>query len=42
MDELNSADFPGETVAFREAIGLDRHRLVRSRFLPDRTYVVID
>jgi hypothetical protein len=42
MDELNSPDFPGETVAFREVIGLDRYRLVRSRFLPDRTYVVID
>ena len=42
MDELGSADFPGETVAFREVIGLDSYRLVRSRFLPDRTYVVID
>ena len=42
MDELGSKDFPGETVAFREAIGLDRYRLVRSRFLPDRSYVVID
>lgn len=42
MDELNSADFPGETVAFKEVLGLDRYRLVHSRFLPDRTYVVID
>ena len=42
MDELNSADFPGETVAFNEVIGLGTYRLVRSRFLPDRTYVVID
>ena len=42
MDELNSADFPGETLAFKEAIGLDKYRLVRSRFLPDRTYAVID
>jgi hypothetical protein len=42
MDELNSADFPGETIAFREVIGLDRYRLVRSRFLPDRSYVVIE
>jgi len=42
MDELNSADFPGETVAFNEVIGLRSYRLVRSRFLPDRTYVVID
>jgi hypothetical protein len=42
MDELNSQDFPGETLAYREAIGLDRHRLVRSRFLPDRTYAIVD
>lgn len=42
MDELNSADFPGETVAFRETFGLNTYRLVRSRFLPDRSYVVIE
>lgn len=42
MDELNSSEFPGETVAFREVFGLDRHRLIRSKFLPDRTYLVID
>ena len=42
MDELNSADFPGETIALREVIGLDRYRIERSRFLPDRSYVVID
>jgi hypothetical protein len=42
MDELNTAEFPGETVAFREALGLDRYPMRRSRFLPDRTYVIID
>lgn len=42
MDELNSAEFPGETVAFREVIGLDRYRLRRSQFLPDRTYLIIE
>jgi hypothetical protein len=42
MDELNSWEFPGETVAFREVIGLDTYRLVRSRFLPDRTYLIIE
>ena len=42
MDELNAAEFPGETVAFREVFGLDRYRLQRSRFLPDRTYLVVD
>jgi len=42
MDELNAREFPGETVAFREIIGLDRYTMRRSRFLPDRTYVVVD
>ncbi|MBA3347676.1 MAG: crotonobetainyl-CoA--carnitine CoA-transferase [Actinobacteria bacterium] len=42
MDELNAAEFPGETVAFREVFELDRYWLQRSRFLPDRTYLVVD
>ena len=42
MDELNASEFPGETIAFRESVGLDRYRLRRSRFLPDRTYFVVD
>lgn len=42
MDELNCADFPGETVAFRETVGLSKYQVFRSQFLPDRTYFVID
>jgi hypothetical protein len=42
MDELNSSEFPGETVAFREAFGSMNFRLTRSRFLPDRSYAVIE
>lgn len=42
MDELNSSEFPGETVAFREVLPLDRYRMRASRFLPDRTIVTID
>ncbi len=42
MDELNAREFPGETVAFREVIGLDSYTMRRSRFLPDRTYIVVD
>jgi Macrocin-O-methyltransferase (TylF) len=42
MDELNAPEFPGETVAFREVLGLDRYAMHRSRFLPDRTYVVVE
>jgi hypothetical protein len=41
MDELNAPEFPGETVAFREVFGLDRFELRRSRYLPDRTYLIV-
>jgi len=42
MDELNSHDFPGETLAFREVFGLDRYKMYRSGYLPDRSYVIIE
>jgi hypothetical protein len=42
MDELNSFEFPGETLAFREAFESMNFRLYRSRFLPDRSYAIIE
>jgi hypothetical protein len=42
MDELNSKDFPGETIALREVFGLDKYRIVKSEFLPDRSYIIIE
>lgn len=42
MDDLNSGDFPGETLAFREAIGLQRFQVKRSAYLPDRTYFIVE
>lgn len=42
MDELNCEEFPGETVAFKEVFGLDKYKIIRSKFLPDRSYIVID
>jgi hypothetical protein len=42
IDELNCPDYPGETQAVAEVLGFRRHRFVRSKFLPDRTYVVIE
>ncbi|MDQ6785997.1 MAG: crotonobetainyl-CoA--carnitine CoA-transferase, partial [Acidobacteriota bacterium] len=42
MDELNCEEFPGETVAFKEVFGLDKYKIVRSEFLPDRSYIIID
>lgn len=41
MDELNSSEYPGETQAFREVIGLRDHPTYRSKYLPDRSYTVI-
>jgi hypothetical protein len=41
LDEVNAPEFPGETVAFREVFGLDRFELRRSRYLPDRTYLIV-
>lgn len=42
MDELNSHDFPGETIAVKEVLGLNKYEIIKSRFLPDRSYIVID
>lgn len=41
MDELNSHDFPGETVAVKETLGLRNCVVRRSRFLPDRSYLIV-
>lgn len=42
MDELNSKEFPGETLAYRDVIGLDRFRIFRSRFFPDRSFAIVE
>jgi Macrocin-O-methyltransferase (TylF) len=42
FDELNFEAFPGETVAVREAIGLDKYSIKRSQLSPTASYLVID
>ena len=42
IDEMNCPEFPGETQAVEEVLGFRRHRFLRSKVLPDRTYVVIE
>jgi hypothetical protein len=42
IDELNSSEFPGGTLALRESIGLQQHPTHRSRFLPDRSFLNVD
>lgn len=41
MDELNDPDFPGETVAFREVFAKENYEIVRSKYLPDRAFIVL-
>jgi hypothetical protein len=41
FDELNNRDYPGETRAALEVLGAREHTLLRSAFLPDRSYYVI-
>lgn len=42
MDELNIPDLPGETIALKEVIGLNKYSIRRSNFTPDRCYITID
>ena len=42
MDELCSRDFPGETIALKEVFGLNKCEIRRSRFLPDRSYLIVE
>ncbi len=39
MDELNNANYPGETVAFREIFSNCEYDIYKSKFLPDRSYI---
>ena len=42
FDELNLRDFPGETVALKETLGLDRFHLRRNRYSGVNAYLVIE
>ena len=42
FDELNSHDFPGETLALKEVFGLSRYNIKRSPFSSFQSYIVIE
>lgn len=42
FDELNCPEFPGETMAVREVLGLSRHAIRRDPASPLTSYLVID
>lgn len=42
FDELNDPQFPGETVALREVLGLNNIRIERSKFSGIQSYFIVD
>ena len=42
FDELNVRDFPGETLAFNEELGLSNHKIIRSKYSSVNSYIVIE
>lgn len=42
LDEFNNRDYPGETRAFKESFGDRKYRVRKSRFMTDRTFIIIE
>ena len=42
FDELNYSEFPGETIAFDELLGISNYKIFRSPITPLPSYIVID
>ena len=42
FDELNNRDYPGETLALKEVLGLGGYSIRHSRFSPTQSYIVIE
>jgi hypothetical protein len=42
FDELNYDQFPGETLAFREELGLAEYKVRRSSYSGTASYVIVE
>jgi hypothetical protein len=42
FDELNHKDYPGETLALKEVLGLGSYQIRHSKFSPTQSYIVIE
>lgn len=42
FDELNHKDYPGETLALKEVLGLGKYQIRHSKFSPTQSYIVIE
>lgn len=41
FDELNREEYPGETLALKELVDLNKVRIEKSTILPDRTFLIV-
>ena len=42
FDELNSAEWPGETIAVQEILGINQFKIQRFPFEPARSFIIVD
>lgn len=42
FDEINHPDWPGETIALKEVLGINNIRIQRFPFMPTASYIIID
>jgi len=42
FDELNCPGWPGETIAVREVLGLEKYKIIHSKYSPTGSYIVIE
>jgi len=42
FDELNCKDYPGETIAFDEIIGINKYKIQHTLYSPTQSFIVLD
>jgi hypothetical protein len=42
LDEINNPAYPGETLALKETWGLNFGRIVKSKYMPGRAYLIVE
>ncbi len=42
LDEFNNHDYPGETIAFQEVFDGVKYKVKTSKYMPDRTFIILE
>ena len=42
FDELNSKDYPGETISFDEIIGINKYKIQHTLYSPTQSFIVLE